>query len=104
VLHNEELRDLYMSLRVLRIIIFRQLSMMGWGRQGIHTKFWRGNFVENEHLDDWEVDGRIALILISTGVIFMAGYFVKHMDKFNFPLKSERQVLRMGVIGFSYFA
>jgi hypothetical protein len=32
-----------------------------WGREEVHTVFWRGDVSEGDHLEDPGVDGRIIL-------------------------------------------
>jgi hypothetical protein len=61
-LQKEELRALYSSRNISRVIKSRRL---GWarhvermGRKEVHTEFWWGNLIEGDHLDDPGAEGR----------------------------------------------
>jgi hypothetical protein len=45
-LHNEELRDLYSSPSIIRIIKSRR---MRWGRRGMHIDYWWESQRERDH-------------------------------------------------------
>jgi hypothetical protein len=59
-LHNEELRDLYCSPTVVRMITSRRVRLAGHvarlGRGEACTGLWCGNLREREHLEDTGVD------------------------------------------------
>jgi hypothetical protein len=64
-LHSEELRDLYSSSNVIRLVKSRRMrwvvhvARMETGK--VHTEFWLGDVRERNHLEDPDVDGRIVL-------------------------------------------
>ena len=62
-IHREELNDLYCSANTVRLIESRRRRWAGhvWGRTLVHTRFWRGNLNERDHLEDQGIDGRILL-------------------------------------------
>jgi hypothetical protein len=64
-LHNEELKDLYSSPNIVRVIKYRRMRWAGhgaiWGRGEVYAGFWWGNVKERAHLSDPDVDWRIIL-------------------------------------------
>jgi hypothetical protein len=64
-LHNEELKDLYSSPIIVRVITWRRIRWAGYvtrmGRGEVCTGFRWGNLRERDHLEDPSVDGRIIL-------------------------------------------
>jgi len=63
-LHFMELKDLYTSPNIVRVI----KSRMRWagnlacmGREEVYTGFWCGNLRGKDHLEDPGIDGRIVL-------------------------------------------
>jgi hypothetical protein len=64
-LHNEELRDLYSSPNIVRVIKSRRMRRAGhvtqMGRREACIGFWWGNLRERDHSGDQGVDGRIIL-------------------------------------------
>jgi hypothetical protein len=64
-LHNEELKDLYSSPNIFRVVKSRRMRWAGHvaciGRGEVYTGFWWGNLRERGHLEDPGVDGRMTL-------------------------------------------
>jgi hypothetical protein len=63
-LHNEELRDLYSSPSIIRIIKSRRMRWMGhvtWGRIGTRIGYWSESKREKYHWEDQDVGGWIIL-------------------------------------------
>jgi len=64
-IHNEELKDLYCSPNIVRVIKSRRMRwavhVARMGRGEVYTGFWWGNLRERDHLKDPGVDGRIIL-------------------------------------------
>jgi hypothetical protein len=61
-LHDEELRDMYSSLDIIRVSISRRLTLVAhMGRREVHRLFLWGNRVERHFLEDPNVDSRIIL-------------------------------------------
>jgi len=64
-LHNEEIKGLYSSPNIIRVIRSRRMRWAGhgayMGRGEVCTNFWWGNLRERDHLGDPGVDGRIIL-------------------------------------------
>jgi hypothetical protein len=63
--HNEELRDLYSSPTIVRMIKSRRMRLVGHvARMGVEeacTGFWRRNLRERDHWGDPSVNGSIIL-------------------------------------------
>ena len=66
-LHNEELKGLYCSFNIVRVIKSRRMRWAGhvarMGRGEEYTGIWWGNLREKDHLGDTGIDGRIILTL-----------------------------------------
>jgi len=64
-LHNDELRSLYSSPNIVRVIKSRRLRWVGhvarMGEGEVFTGFWLGGPKVRDHWEDRGVDGRIAL-------------------------------------------
>jgi hypothetical protein len=64
-LHNEELRDLYSSPSIFRIIKSTRMRWAGhvarMGRRGTRIGYWWGSQRERDHLEDQDVGGWIIL-------------------------------------------
>jgi len=64
-LHDEELKDLYCSPRIIQVIKWRRMRSVGHvtciGGGEVHTGFWWGNLRERDLLEDPGIDGRIIL-------------------------------------------
>ena len=64
-LHNEELKDLYSSPNIIRVIKSRKMRWAGYvarmGRGEVYTRFWWGNLRERDHFEDAGLDERIIL-------------------------------------------
>jgi hypothetical protein len=64
-LHNEELKDLYCSPNIVRVIKSRKIRWAGHvariGRGETYTGFWWGKLMERDHSEDPGVDGRVIL-------------------------------------------
>jgi hypothetical protein len=64
-LHNEELRDLYSSPSIIRIITSRRLRwaghVAGMGRRGTLIDYWLESQRERDHWEDQDVGGWIIL-------------------------------------------
>jgi hypothetical protein len=64
-LHNEELKDLYSSPNITRVIKSRRRRWAGYvarmGKTEVHTGFWWGDLSKSDHLGDSGVDGWIIL-------------------------------------------
>jgi len=64
-LHNEDLNDLYCSLKIVQVVKSRKIIWAGhvarMGRGTAYTGFWWGNLRERDHLGDPGIDGRIIL-------------------------------------------
>jgi hypothetical protein len=61
-LHNEELRNLYASPDIIRVIKSRREKWVGYaarmGEMIMHKIFWLGNLKGRYHSEDLGVDGR----------------------------------------------
>jgi hypothetical protein len=66
-LHNEDLRNLYFSPKIIRMIKPRRMRWTGlvarMGRRGMHTGYWCKIELKN-HYEDLDVDERVILKLI----------------------------------------
>jgi hypothetical protein len=64
-LHNEELRDLYSSPSIIRIIKSRRMRWAGnvtrMGRRGTHIGYWWESQIERDHYEIQDVGGWIIL-------------------------------------------
>ena len=64
-LHNEEIKDLYSSSNILRVIKSRRMRWAGYvaltGKGKAYTGFWSGNLCVRDHLKDPGVDKRVIL-------------------------------------------
>jgi hypothetical protein len=64
-IHNEELKNLYSSPNIVRVIKSRKIRWAGhvarMGREEVCTEFWWGKLREGEHWGDPSVDGKIIL-------------------------------------------
>jgi hypothetical protein len=62
IMHNEEVRDLYSSGRIIWMIISRMIRLCTWhilGRTEMHAGFWWGNMKETDHFEDIGKDKKI---------------------------------------------
>jgi hypothetical protein len=64
-LHSEELRNLYASPNVIRVMKSRRMRLVGhiasMGRREMHTKLWSGNLKGRDHLEELGIHGSIIL-------------------------------------------
>jgi hypothetical protein len=62
--HNEELCDLCSSPYIIQVIESRRVRWIGHvahtgGKIEMHMRFWWGNLMKREHLEDMGIDGRV---------------------------------------------
>jgi hypothetical protein len=63
-LHHEGLNDLISSSNIIRVIKSRRMRLgeaYSMYRGEVYTEFWWGKMMENNHLEDSSVEGRIIL-------------------------------------------
>jgi hypothetical protein len=67
-MHGDEVRDLYSSPTIIRVVKSRGMRLVGHVARivggELYTAFWWGNLRERDRFEDYGLDGRITLRLI----------------------------------------
>jgi hypothetical protein len=77
---------MYSSLNIIWVITSRRNGWQVWGRGDVHRGFWWGNLKERDHLEDLNVEIKIILKLIFSGMGAWTGLIWVRIETGGGPL------------------